>query len=182
MRLEVVLKNFKKKNSKTIKIILKLIFIFCFISYLCTVLQVSLFKNVKINEIFSPDRFYIRDINLIPFSAWNINRLDMKRDIILNLILYFPFGFLLQMINKRNRLNYLTILLPFLLSITLEALQYFFSLGVTDIMDVLSNTIGALIGALCYLLFNIIFKKKKEKANFILLIIIFVIALINILL
>lgn len=71
----------------------------------------------------------------------------------------FPFGFLLQMINKNNKINLLQIFIPFTTSISIEILQYIFSVGVTDITDVICNTLGAILGAISYLVFNIIFKK-----------------------
>lgn len=58
-------------------------------------------------------------------------------------------------------------------------MQYVFYLGITDITDVISNTLGAVSGCLSYLLFNKFFQKNKEKANKILLCIIGIIAIIK---
>ena len=147
-----------------------------------TIINVTLFKYVRINEIFSPDRFIAQSVNLVPFADWNGARGEMIRDIIVNTILFFPFGFLIQMARKKNqnKLSLLAVIIPCASSIAIESLQYIFSLGATDITDVIVNTIAALIGAASYLLFNNIFKKKKKKANEVLLYFIGAIAIFNI--
>lgn len=175
------MKNLKFKLSKhQIELIFKLIFIFSFLSCIETIIQVTLFKYLSITELFSSDRwFYIQSVNYIPFSDWNVDRSGLIRDIILNTILFFPFGFLLQMVNKKNKLSLLQILIPFIASISIEILQYIFSVGVTDITDIICNTLGAVFGATSYLIFNIVFKKNKEKANRILLCFIGLFAIFN---
>ena len=148
-------------SQKKIQIIFKLIFIFSFLSYIETLIEVTLFKYISITDLFSSERwFYIQSINYVPFSDWNIDRGGLIRDVLLNIALFFPFGFLLQMINKNNKINLLQIFIPFTTSISIEILQYIFSVGVTDITDVICNTcLGAILGAISYLVFNIIFKK-----------------------
>lgn len=175
------MKNTKFKLSKhQTELIFKLIFILSFLSCIETIIHVTLFKYLSITELFSSDRwFYIQSVNYIPFSDWNVDRSGLIRDIILNTILFFPFGFLLQMVNKKNKLSLLQILIPFIASASIEILQYIFSVGVTDITDVICNTLGAVFGAISYLIFNIVFKKNKEKANRILLCFIGLFAIFN---
>lgn len=167
-------------SQKKIQIIFKLIFIFSFLSYIETLIEVTLFKYISITDLFSSERwFYIQFINYVPFSDWNIDRGGLIRDVLLNIALFFPFGFLLQMINKNNKINLLQIFIPFTTSISIEILQYIFSVGVTDITDVICNTLGAILGAISYLVFNIIFKKNNIKANKILLCFIGLFAIVN---
>lgn len=175
------MKNSKLNLSKQkIQLIFKLIFIFSFLSYIDTLIEVTLFRYVPITDLFSSDRwFYIQSVNFIPFFDWNVDRSGLIRDIILNIILFFPFGFLLQMLNKKNKLSLLQIFIPFVASISIEILQYIFSVGVTDITDVICNTLGTVFGAISYLMFNIIFKKNKVKANRILLCFIGLFAIVN---
>lgn len=173
-------KNKFNLSEKQKILFFKLIFIFSFLLYIETIIEVTLFKYMSITELFSSDRwFYIQSINYIPFSDWSIDRSGLIRDIILNIILYFPFGFLLQMINKKNKLSLLQIFIPFTASISIEILQYIFSVGVTDITDIICNTIGAVFGAISYLIFNFVFKKNKVKANRILLCFIGLFAIVN---
>ena len=65
----------------------------------------------------------------------------MFRDIILNTILFFPFGFLLQMISKRNKICIYSFVIPLTVSFFIEVMQYVFYLGVTDITDVIDRII-----------------------------------------
>ena len=164
----------KRKN-----IIFIMMFVLSFFSYIDLVFDVTLFKYVPLSDIFLQDRFRSQAINYIPFSDWYVDRSGMFRDIILNTILFFPFGFLLQMISKRNKICIYSFVIPLTVSFFIEVMQYVFYLGVTDITDVISDTLGAVLGCLSYMLFNTFFWKKKEKANKILLCIIGIIAVIN---
>ena len=54
----------------------------------------------------------------------------------------------------------------FIISCFIEAMQYFFELGIAEIDDVLTNTLGGVIGLLIYgilLLFHLIFKSFNKK-------------------
>lgn len=173
-------KKFKFRLSENQKnIIFIMIFVLSFLSYIDLVFDVTLFKYVPFSDIFSQDRFRSQAINFLPFSDWYIDRSGMFRDVILNAILFFPFGFLLQMISKKNKICIYSFVIPLIVSIFIEVMQYVFYLGVTDITDVISDALGAVLGCLSYLLFNTFFQKKKEKANKILLCIIGIIAIIN---
>ena len=139
----------------------------------------TLFKYVPITQIFSADRYRVDSLNLIPFADWNVDRSGMVRDILLNVILFFPFGFLIQMWFQKNRFNWCSVLIPLACSLLIEVLQYAYQLGVSDVTDLISNTIGAACGAAVYLLFNTIFKRHKTKFNKVLLVLLLLIALVN---
>lgn len=174
------MKRYKVHISQNQKeLVLKIILIFVFISYAETLLVVTLFKYIPITEIFSSGRLFSQSVNLIPFADWNIDRIGMLRDIILNVILFCPFGFLLQMISNKRRIGKISVVIPAFISVIIELLQYCFSLGAADITDVISNVLGALIGATLYSVFRIIFQKNIEKANRRLLYFIGIIAVIN---
>jgi len=70
--------------------------------------------------------------------------------IILNILLFIPFGFTLSTYlncHKSNRPLFLSVLLTaFLLSASVEVLQYLTSRGFTEVDDVINNTLGAVIG------------------------------------
>lgn len=65
---------------------------------------------------------------------------------LLNLILYVPFGWTSQRW-KPNRKK--IAIAAFLLSVCCEVLQYFTGRGMTDVNDVLFNTLGAVVG-ICF--------------------------------
>ena len=167
-----------KLPEKHINLVFLLMFVFSFITYIGLLFDVILFKYVSLSDIFIEDRFRVQEINYIPFSDWYVDRSGLYRDVILNVILFFPFGFLLQMTSKRNRICVYPMVIPFIASIFVEMLQFIFSLGVTDITDVISNTSGAIFGCLFYLIFSAVFKKRRDKASKILLLVITIIALL----
>ena len=166
-------------SQKQQKIVYTILLLYVFLSYFDAVLDVTLFKYVPITQIFSADRYRVDSLNLIPFADWNVDRSGMVRDVFLNGILFFPFGFLIQMGLQKNRLCWLSVLIPLTCSLLIEVLQYVYQLGVSDITDLISNTIGALCGATVYLLFNATFKQHKTKFNKVLLVLLLLIALFN---
>ena len=79
---------------------------------------------------------YVQDSNMM----WNI---------ILNILLFLPFGYLLQTMFPRLRW-WQVILLGLAFSLCIELLQLITKLGYADVDDLINNTLGAAIGWLCY--------------------------------
>ncbi len=74
-------------------------------------------------------------------------------DLLLNIILFIPLGFLLPYIWPK--LNFCkTLLISLLFSAAIEGTQYIAHLGCCDIDDVINNTIGACIGYGCLSLYR----------------------------
>lgn len=71
------------------------------------------------------------------------------RNIILNILLLIPFGYLLPTLFPRLRW-WQVILLGLAFSLTIELLQLITKLGYADVDDLINNTLGAAIGWLCY--------------------------------
>lgn len=94
-------------------------------------------------------RFWPDTLNLIPFAYIGENIFPY----IANIILFIPFGFLCPLLWKSKRFWYRTIFAGFLLSLLIEISQIF-SFRVTDIDDLLMNTLGACIGYFCFVLFR----------------------------
>lgn len=69
--------------------------------------------------------------------------------IILNILLFVPFGYLLPSLFPRLRW-WQVILLGFACSLCIELLQLITKLGYADVDDLINNTLGAAIGFLCY--------------------------------
>lgn len=68
---------------------------------------------------------------------------------ILNYIFFVPLGFMLEALQKKRRI-WMTVLICFLFSVFIEAVQLFLKLGLAEFDDIFENTIGALLGALIY--------------------------------
>lgn len=70
-------------------------------------------------------------------------------NIILNILLFVPFGYLLPSLFPRLRWWHV-ILLGLAFSLCIELLQLLTRLGYADVDDLINNTLGAAIGWLCY--------------------------------
>ena len=74
-------------------------------------------------------------------------------DFFLNTLLFVPFGFLLRLLLEKHTNRYylslfITIIAGLFLTITIETLQSYLPIRYTSILDVLSNTLGTIAGAM----------------------------------
>jgi glycopeptide antibiotics resistance protein len=113
-----------------------------FAAYLFILLWVVLFK-------FSYDPFAVirdfqtRGLNLIPFTRAN------KSEMISNIIAFIPFGVMLGVNFEQVAFKY-KIGVIFAFSLAVEILQYALAIGVADITDVITNTLGGVMGLALY--------------------------------
>lgn len=97
-----------------------------------------------------------RAINLVPFNG------NTNWEMQFNIMLFVPFGFLLSVImKKRIHRQFLAVLST---SVFLEIVQYIFAVGLSDITDLLLNTLGGVIGIGAYYLFVRLFGKYSRTA------------------
>jgi glycopeptide antibiotics resistance protein len=127
--------------------------------YLVILLWLVLFKlKVNISSVFN---YHHRSLNLIPFAApARVNGEISFGEIIFNCLFFIPFGLLLSVnFKKPGFLNKLAIIMVF--SMTVELIQFIFAIGATDITDVITNTLGGLIGLTLYALCNKYINSEK---------------------
>ena len=120
-----------------------------FALYLLTLLWLVLFKlSYDIPSVLAGYR--TRSLNLVPFvglgqTGWS--------ETVSNVVTFVPFGLLAAVNLKRTALwRLLVAILAF--SVVVEALQYVLAIGTTDVTDVLTNTLGGLVGLVLYRLVN----------------------------
>ncbi|MDW2800886.1 VanZ family protein [Clostridium boliviensis] len=112
----------------------------------------------RVNSIMENRCDGIWNINLVPFRSiapqlkyitewWSL------KNIIGNIILFIPLGFLVPLIYINAQRFYKTFLIIFLSVLLIETFQLFTVLGVFDIDDIILNCTGGIIG---YLLFYIL--------------------------
>ena len=94
-------------------------------------------------------------MNLVPFIDVSTGRGDFIRQVVLNIVMTIPFGFLLPLI-KNKKINLMkTILYTFLLSLGIEILQPLINdFRLSDITDLVTNILGGIIGYILYLIFK----------------------------
>lgn len=98
-------------------------------------------------------------MNLFPFVDLIMGRGDYIRQIILNIIMTIPFGFLIPLIKEKTTILK-TILYTFLFSLSIELLQLITINGrSSDITDIITNIIGGIIGYILYIIMKPITQK-----------------------
>lgn len=149
----------KKEKSQILKISMMYF-------YLCAVLCVTIFPidftlDFKWRYHSSVNVTYI---HLKPFNDLIMGYRGATKQIILNIIMTIPFGFLCCVFKKNSNIIGIT-LKTFLLSFTIEFIQLIMTIFLLhhrscDVTDLITNVIGGIIGFILYKLFRRIFCKK----------------------
>lgn len=124
----------KKLSKKNISLCL-------FGIYLFILVWTVLFKGqLSLDQI---GRYH--NINLIPFEgSIRINGKIDYLEIFANVFVFIPLGLFLSEQKQFRFVQMLVLIIG--ISVTIEVLQYIMWIGVTDITDVIGNTIGGIIG------------------------------------
>ena len=127
-----------------------------FLGYLVIVLYATILRNAG----------GYREWNLHLFRAWREawNNFSTKNwaNVLLNIAMFVPLGFLLPLLGKRFRKWYVTIPVGFTVSLGLELVQLAISRGICDVDDLFCNTLGAAIG---YFIIMAILSLWNEKGS-----------------
>lgn len=114
------------------------------------------------------------NINLVPFNKFIEIKESAQRglfnyivtEVIGNIALFAPIGFLLPLLWKRFEKIWTVLICCLSISLAIEIIQLGISLRATDVDDLMLNTLGGMIGYLAYALIRKITKSKTD--NFIL--------------
>ena len=148
---------------------LREVFINLFFIYFLILVNLTIFKYGELIIDFDT-RFYINYIPLLEtIKMFTNDFIDIHTafyNVIGNILLFIPLGFCIPLFfNKKNKLSKV-ILYGFTASLTIEVLQLFTPYSITDIDDIIFNTLGTVIG---FIIFNIIYTilKNYKIGNFI---------------
>lgn len=147
--------------KKTINIFFTIGLIF----YIVFLIWTILLKSCLPRDLFNVLRENFRSINLIPFNDLLNSNYNLK-DIVGNIILFIPLGIYIGLIFKNFNI-YKKFLIVVLISFTFEISQYIFALGASDITDIITNSIGGLIGIISYFILKKILKDTFKTKFFI---------------
>ena len=92
-------------------------------------------------------------MNLVPFIDVSLGRGDFFRQVVLNVIMTLPFGFLFPLTRDKRAKFSVTVFFCFLMSLGIEILQPFFNRS-SDITDLITNVIGGVLGYGLYAIFK----------------------------
>lgn len=131
-----------------------------FVVYMLLLISIILFKLPFYSAELSDG---IRVINLIPlqgsFDGSGVFVFSEIRD---NILIFIPFGIYLCLLKNEWRFVRKAFAV-IVLSLTFEVLQFVFALGRTDVTDILSNSLGGIIGIAVYATLVKIFKSRTNK-------------------
>lgn len=132
---------------------------FLFIFYLIMLIWIIVFKfSFTFQDVPS-----LRSVNWVPFAGTAVrnNQLDYS-EVLNNVLIFIPFGLYINML--KPEWNFLKKMMPIVLvSLAFEGPQYIFAIGATDITDLLTNTLGGVLGIVICLLSQKFFKNHSIK-------------------
>lgn len=94
-----------------------------------------------------------KPMNLEPFIDVSLGRGDFFRQVVLNIIMTMPFGFLFPLTRNRTAKFCRTVFFCFLMSLGVEILQPLFNRS-SDVTDLITNVIGGILGYGFYVFFK----------------------------
>ena len=110
------------------------------------ILAAYLFANLYLTILSRPTKIH-HHMELTPFWSY-VEAIDdpkFREEVLLNIILYIPFGYLMHYAFPKLKW-WMVVCLGFLLSGFTETVQLFFKLGLCEVDDLISNTLGTLAG------------------------------------
>lgn len=127
--------------------------------YLIALTWIILFKL----QFSLTDLPHLRNINLIPFGESVIaNGRVYINEIIWNLMVFIPYGLFIHILWEDRPL--LKQFVPIICtSLLFETVQFIFAIGASDITDVITNTLGGIIGVFAAIGISKVVKKNWIK-------------------
>ena len=106
---------------------------------------------------------HLRQLNLIPFLyETSVKPIMHIKEVVYNILVFVPAGvYFTAFLGERKWWK--GIGASFLISLSFEIIQWIFSIGVSDITDLLGNTLGGVLGTLLFVLFGKILSKKRMR-------------------
>ena len=146
--------------------ILNSLFYFTLTIYIVLLFTTIIFKTLDSPlDLINGSYIHYRKVNLDPY-IWDIYMTDYlnKINILGNVILFIPLPIFYRALSSKNSGKFFkSIFLSLFLSIFFEIFQFVFEIGVTDINDIILNTLGGIIGTIIYSLISLLLSKDKIK-------------------
>ena len=89
--------------------------------------------------------------------------LNSFENLVGNVVVFIPFGFLIPYVLKRGRNFFVMLVNAFLFVLGIEVFQLFSAFGAFDVDDILLNCAGAVLGYFFYLIYEGIKKHRKNN-------------------
>lgn len=131
-----------------------------YIGLICSIFLIIFATILFVPITFHPEEYIL---NIKPFN-WIGNIEDNFQQIVVekvpNIMLFIPLGFFIPIVLKNKRKLWKTILIALGITFSVEFVQYFIGRS-SDIDDIITNILGAIIGYLVFKVLNNSLKQKK---------------------
>ena len=106
---------------------------------------------------------YEYKINFFTSYRWFFehNGEQVLRQLLINLFMLVPVGFLLPIVINTKHKYLITMALSLLLTVFIETMQLITKCGSFEVDDIINNFVGAVLGMLIYMMLNNIIQKRK---------------------
>lgn len=137
-----------KRKGRDIWLVNTLMYVYLSFVLYFTLMPVITALPFVLNHPYTP-------MNLEPFIDVSRGRGDFLRQVVLNVIMTVPFGFLFPLTRRKTAKFIQTVFCCFLMSLGIELLQPLISGSrSSDITDIITNVTGGIIGYGFYILFK----------------------------
>ena len=125
-------------------------------NYSLSEMGLFVYSSWRVTTNFIPFETILRYINYSQY--FNLDLIVVN--LLGNLLIFTPMGFLLPLLSKRFRKAWVIICIGFFSSLAVETVQFIFTVGSADVDDLILNTLGAWFGYLAYKCVLIMPKKR----------------------
>lgn len=134
-----------KRRGRDVLLVHTLMYLYLSLVLLVTLMPILTALPFIRNHPYKP-------MNLIPFIDVLEGRGDFIRQVVLNVVMTMPFGFLYPLTRSKGASFGRTVLCCFLMSLGIELLQPLLDgFRASDITDLITNVLGGIFGYICYL-------------------------------
>ena len=99
------------------------------------------------------------------YESIQYGHLELIAENVMNVVVFIPMGFLLGCSFRKMRL-WKVFVIGICMSTTIEALQFYYKRGFSEVDDVIHNTIGCLLGYCAFCMLTWLVRKYRTQGNF----------------
>ncbi|WP_455539853.1 VanZ family protein [Terrisporobacter sp.] len=160
-----------KKINIFREIMLSVFFIYFLFLLLLTIFKYGIITlSNPFNSYMYREHGLLGVINIVPIKE-TINTFihsetglrNSVRNIIGNILVFMPLGFFIPLLFDKFNSYKKLLKIGFLASLAIEITQLFVGSNVCDVDDIIYNTLGAILGLICYKIFDIVMAKINLK-------------------
>lgn len=157
---------FKKKQKE--KNIRREMSLSLFVFYIILLIHLTVFREEHSIGNIEFNMQSLNSINLTPLVhtfklTQGVTLFDYYYNLYGNILWFVPMGFAVAYLLNKKPYFLKTILIGFCFSFSIEMFQFIFGTGITDIDDLIFNTIGTLIGLICFIILQKIVEQHSKR-------------------